>query len=88
MNNKADFIKTLRIILSLLLVGCYIIGLIAMIGFSFSLGVMLWVISTIGGIGLLYCIRALDRRATEAAEAEANRLAREAEEGATDDSCE
>jgi len=88
MKNKAELIKTLRVVLSLLLVGCYIAGLIAMIGFSFSMGVMLWVISTVGGIGLLYCIRTLERRAAEVAEAEANKLAREAEEGAEEDSCE
>lgn len=88
MKNKVDLFKTLRVVLSLLLVGCYVAGLVAMIGFSFSIGVMLWVISTVGGIGLLYCIRTFERRAAEVAEAEANKLAREAEEGAEDDSCE
>lgn len=93
MKNKSEFIKTIRVIVSLILIGCYFVGLIAMITFSFSAGLILWVISTVGGIGLLYCIRTLERRAAEAAEAEKNAdEARKAEasniEGDTDATCE
>ena len=41
-------------------------GLIAMIAFSFQLGLYRWIISTVGGLGLLYWIRTMDRRAEDA----------------------
>jgi len=89
MKNKSEFIKILRTVISLVLVGCYFLGLIAMITFSFSAGVILWVVSTLGGICLLYWIRSLERRAAEAAEAEKNaeeaRKAAEASESEGDD---
>jgi len=72
MKNKTEFVKTLRMVISLLLIGCYFVGLIAMITFSFSTGLILWVISTLGGVCLLYWIRSLERRAAEAAEAAQN----------------
>ena len=72
MKNKSEFIKTLRMVISLILIGCYFVGLIAMITFSFSAGLILWVISTLGGVCLLYWIRSLERRAAETAEAEQN----------------
>ena len=53
MKNKAEFIKTIRTVISLILIGCYFVGLIAMLTFSFSTGLVLWVISTLGGICLL-----------------------------------
>ena len=55
-----------RVALSLLLVGLYVAGLIAMIAGSFQAGLHLWVISTLGGIGLLYWIRTMERRREDA----------------------
>ena len=55
-----------RVALSLLLVGLYVAGLIAMIAGSFQTGLHLWVISTLGGIGLLYWIRTMERRREDA----------------------
>lgn len=72
MKNKNDFIKMLRMVISLVLIGCYFVGIIAMITFSFRTGLILWVVSTMGGVCLLYWIRSLERRAAEAAEAEQN----------------
>ena len=72
MKNKPEFIKTLRMIISQILIGCYFVGLVAMITFSFEIGLVLWVVSTLGGICLLYWISSLQRRAAEAAEAEKN----------------
>ena len=72
MKNKAEFVKTIRTVISLILIGCYFVGLIAMLTFSFSTGLILWVISTLGGVCLLYWMRSLERRAAEIAEAEKN----------------
>ena len=58
--------RRIRTILSLVLVGLYIIGLVVMIAGSFQAGLYLWAISTLGGIGLLYWIRTMDRRKAEA----------------------
>ena len=66
-NNRAALSKGVRATLSLILVGLYIAGLIAMIAGGFQLGLYLWVFSTVGGIGLLYYIRTMNKRAEEAA---------------------
>lgn len=63
---KTGMVRHVRVALSLILVGLYIAGLIAMIAFSFQLGLYLWIISTVGGLGLLYWIRTMDRRAEDA----------------------
>ena len=51
--------------LSLLLVGLYAAGLIAMLLGHFGPGLYLWVISTLGGIGLLYYIHVMKKRAED-----------------------
>ena len=58
--------SAIRTALSLLLVGLYVAGLIAMVAFSFELGLYLWVISTVGGLGLLYWIRTMNKREQDA----------------------
>ncbi len=69
MDKKAARIRSLRTALSLVLVGLYALGLIAMMTFSFQTGLILWVVSTLGGIGLLYWIRTVDKKdAPEGAE--------------------
>ena len=61
MDNRNGLTKRLRAIISLVLVALYVLGLIAMITFSFQTGLVLWVVSTVGGIGLLYWIRTTDK---------------------------
>lgn len=63
--------RALRSALSLIFVGLYILGLIAMFTFSFQTGLILWVVSTLGGIGLLYWIHVSDKRNRQDAPAEA-----------------
>ena len=46
--------KALRTALCLILVVMYAVGLIAIVTFSFSTGMVLWAISTIGGMAVLY----------------------------------
>ena len=88
-DKKPEFLRTMRTALCLVLVGLYFIGIIAMFTFSFQLGLILWVGSTLGGIGLLYWVRTLEKRAEDAAKAEANaRSAHENETGADDEACE
>ena len=65
-DNKSAASRKLRTALSILMVTLYIAGLVAMFAGSFQLGLYLWVISTVGGIGLLYWIRTMDRRREEA----------------------
>ena len=62
MDKKTALIRRLRVTAALILVVLYVLGLIAMVAFSFQTGLILWVISTLGGIGLLYWIRQVDKR--------------------------
>ena len=62
MDKKTMFRKNLRTVVSLILVGLYVLGLISMMTFSFKTGLVLWVISTLGGIGLLYWIHTVEKR--------------------------
>ena len=55
-----------RAALSLLLVGLYAAGLIAMLLGHFMPGLYLWAISTLGGIALLYWIHVMKKRAEDA----------------------
>ena len=55
-----------RAALSLLLVGLYAAGLIAMLLGHFMPGLYLWAISTLGGIALLYWIHVMTKRAEDA----------------------
>ena len=57
--------KMLRAALSLILVGMYIAGLVALFLQKTELGVNLWVISTAGSLGLLYWIHVMKRRAED-----------------------
>lgn len=62
MDKKPDWIRRLRTAASLVLVALYFIGLVAMMTFSFQTGLILWVVSTLGGIGLLYWIHTVRKR--------------------------
>ena len=57
--------KFLRVLLSVILVGMYFAGLIALCMRRAELGVNLWVISTAGSLGLLYWIHVMKRRAED-----------------------
>ncbi len=61
--------KKARTILAVALVLCNVVGLIFMLFFFFQLGVLLWVLSTIGGAIMLYTIRHREELAREEAEA-------------------
>ena len=56
----------IRTALSLLIVVLYVAGLAAMFMGNVRLGIDLWVVSTLGGIGLLYWIHVMKKRAEDA----------------------
>lgn len=56
----------IRTALSLLIVALYVAGLVAMFMGNARLGIDLWVVSTLGGIGLLYWIHVMKKRAEDA----------------------
>ena len=73
MDKRANAIRKLRSVVALLLVAAYVAGLIAMLASQVQLALILWVVSTLGGIGLLYWLKTLKER-TEAAEKAENPL--------------
>ena len=74
MHDRSALFHRLRAIVALILVllyilglvAMYILGLVAMITGRVQLALILWVVSTLGGIGLLYCMRTVTRRKEEA----------------------
>jgi len=50
---------------AIVLVVLYVLGLVAMFLGNVQLGAALWVASTLGGIGLLYWKRTIDRRSAK-----------------------
>ena len=54
--------RAVRAAAALVLVALYAAGLIAMLVSNVQLALILWVISTLGGIGLLYWIRTMNKR--------------------------
>lgn len=71
----------LRNILCLVLAGSYIVGLVCMFLNAFPIGVALWVVSTVGGLAMLYHIRSKEEKEAAAREAEKN-------EDGDDEACE
>jgi len=69
MHSRENLVKRLRAIVALLLVALYAAGLIAMLASNVRLALILWVVSTLGGIGLLYWMRTVTRRKEEAEKA-------------------
>lgn len=55
-----------RTVLSLLIIALYVAGIVAMMAGNARLGIDLWVVSTLGGIGLLYWIHVMKKRAEDA----------------------
>ena len=70
MDNRAALINRLRSITALVLVALYIAGLIAMFMSQVQLGLILWVVSTLGGGGMLYWLHTQDKRREEAEKAQ------------------
>lgn len=69
MDDRNALWRRLRAIAALVLVAMYILGLVAMITGRVRLALILWVVSTLGGIGLLYWMRTVTRRKEEAKKA-------------------
>lgn len=69
-----------RTALSLIIIALYVAGIVAMFAGNARLGIDLWVVSTLGGIGLLYWIHVMKKRAEEA-----EKIARGMPYGAPDD---
>jgi hypothetical protein len=66
MDDRNALLRRLRAIVALALVAMYILGLVAMMTGRVQLALILWVVSTLGGIGLLYWMRTVTRRKEEA----------------------
>ena len=69
MDDRSALFRRLRAIAAMILVLLYILGLVAMLAGRVQLALILWVVSTLGGIGLLYWMRTVTRRKEEAEKA-------------------
>ena len=69
MNDRNALFNRLRAIAALVLVALYALGLVAMLTGRVQVALILWVVSTLGGIGLLYWMRTVTRRKEEAEKA-------------------
>ena len=76
MNDRNALFHRLRAIAALILVALYILGLVAMLTSRVQLALILWVVSTLGGIGLLYWMRTVTKREEEAEKASQGENAR------------
>ena len=72
MNDRNALLRKLRAIVALALVALYVLGLVAMLTSRVQLALILWVVSTLGGIGLLYWMRTVTRRKEEAEKKESD----------------
>ena len=69
-DKRTAMLRKLRSITALMLVGLYIAGLALMLAGQVRLASILWVVSTVGGVGLLYWMNTVTKRREEAAKAE------------------
>ena len=69
MNDRNALFHRLRAIAALVLVALYALGLVAMLTGRVQVALILWVVSTLGGIGLLYWMRTVTKRKEEAEKA-------------------
>ena len=76
MNDRNALFHRLRAIAALILVALYILGLVAILTSRVQLALILWVVSTLGGIGLLYWMRTVTKRKEEAEKASQGENAR------------
>lgn len=70
MEKREALARRVRAIVALVLVALYAAGLVAMLASNVWLGSILWVVSTLGGIGLLYWIHTMNKRKEDAARAQ------------------
>ena len=70
MKSENPVAKKVRAVVAIVLVALYAIGLVAMLASRVQLALILWVISTLGGIGLLYWIHTMNKREEEAQKAD------------------
>ena len=61
MNNDNAFGKRARAVAAIVLVALYAAGLAAMLASKVQLALILWVVSTLGGIGMLYWLRTAEK---------------------------
>ena len=78
MNAQKNVLRTLRAVVALLLIAAYIAGLIAMLTSNVQLALILWVVSTLGGIGMLYWLRTAEKNREAREKAAADRADPEA----------
>ena len=72
MDDRSALFRRLRAVAALILVALYVLGLVAMLTGRVQLALILWVVSTLGGIGLLYWMRTVTRRKEEAEKRESD----------------
>lgn len=66
MQDRSGLFRMLRAIAAMILVLLYILGLVAMMTGRVQQALILWVVSTLGGIALLYWMRTVTRRKEDA----------------------
>lgn len=71
MDKRTQAVRRLRAAAALILVALYAAGLVLMLASHVKLALILWVVSTLGGIGLLYWLKTLKER-EEAAKGESD----------------
>ena len=67
MNNREDLTRGVRTAVALILVAMYAAGLVAMLASQVRLALILWVVSTLGGIGMLYWLHTVKKRSDASA---------------------
>ena len=72
MNDRNALLRKVRAIVALALVALYVLGLVAMLTSRVQLALIRWVVSTLGGIGLLHWMRTVTRRKEEAEKKESD----------------
>ncbi len=77
MDRRAALVKRIRAVVALLLVAMYAAGLVAMLASNVRLASILWVVSTLGGIGLLYWLHIQKKREEDAGKANSDASAEE-----------
>lgn len=68
MNGKMNGKMNKRTIACLVLTVMYAVGLVLMLAKQMELGLLLWGVSTVGGMGVLYYIKKQEKAAQQAAE--------------------
>lgn len=69
MKDENNLVRRLRSVAAIVLVALYAAGLALMLASKVRLALILWVVSTLGGIGLLYWIHTMNKRREDAEKA-------------------